>query len=251
MREIEATLEAAIEAGVNLFDTADIYGQGDSERTLARLLHRHRDRIFVVTKVGGRHRRYASIMRPIKPLLRAIARSRPDVRNAVVAARTATVAHEFRSEDLLSAVNASRRRLKLDQLHGLLLHSPSVETLQKPEIEEFLAELLRSGKVQCVGASVDSLAALDAAVSIPAVSMIQAPQEVVELLPGSAVLNHIRLRNTGVFVREVLRRSVAGASHNRSPRDALCAAVAPDFVTSAIVGVSTRRHLDELLSPVA
>jgi aryl-alcohol dehydrogenase-like predicted oxidoreductase len=250
-REIEATLEAAIEAGVNLFDTADIYGQGDSERTLARLLHRHRDRMFVVTKVGGRHSRYASIMRPIKPLLRAIARLRPDVRNAVVAARTATVAHEFRSEDLLSAVNASRRRLKLDQLHGLLLHSPSVETLRKPEIEEFLAELLRSGKVQCVGASVDSLAALDAAVSLPAVSMIQASQEVVELLPGSATLNRIRLRNTGVFVREVLRRSVAGASHNRSPRDALCAAVAPDFVTSAIVGVSTRKHLDELLSSVA
>ena len=34
MREIDATLEAAVEAGVNLFDTADIYGQGDSERTL-------------------------------------------------------------------------------------------------------------------------------------------------------------------------------------------------------------------------
>ena len=53
--EIEATLEAAVEAGVNLFDTADIYGQGDSERTLARLLRRHREQMFVVTKVGGRH----------------------------------------------------------------------------------------------------------------------------------------------------------------------------------------------------
>ena len=40
MREIEATLEVAVEAGVNLFDTADIYGQGDSERTLGRLLRR-------------------------------------------------------------------------------------------------------------------------------------------------------------------------------------------------------------------
>ena len=43
MREIEATLEA----GINLFDTADIYGQGDSERTLSRLLRRDRDRMFV------------------------------------------------------------------------------------------------------------------------------------------------------------------------------------------------------------
>src|SRR6202008_4612633 len=94
------------------------------EQTLARLLRRHGDRMFVVTKVGGRHSRYASVMRPVKPLLRAIARSRPDVRNAVVAARTATVAYDFSSQDLLSAVNASRHRLKLDQLHGLLLHSP-------------------------------------------------------------------------------------------------------------------------------
>jgi aryl-alcohol dehydrogenase-like predicted oxidoreductase len=63
MREIEATLEAAVQAGVNLFDTADIYGQGDSERTLARLLRRHRDRMLVVTKVGGHHGRYAGMAR--------------------------------------------------------------------------------------------------------------------------------------------------------------------------------------------
>src|SRR6516162_9563271 len=174
MREIEATLEAAIEAGINLFDTADIYGQGDSERTLAGLLHRHGDRMFVVTKVGGRHSRYATVLRLAKPLLQVVARSRPNVRSAAVAARTATVVHDFSPRDLLPAVDASRCRLSLDQLHGLLLHSPSVETLGKPEIHDFLAELLRSGKAQRVGASVDSLAALEAAVSIPAVSVIQA-----------------------------------------------------------------------------
>jgi aryl-alcohol dehydrogenase-like predicted oxidoreductase len=250
MREIEATLEAAVEAGINLFDTADIYGQGDSERTLARLVHRHGDRIFVVTKVGGRHSRYATVLRLAKPLLRAIARSRPNVRSAVVAARTAAVVHDFSPQDLLPAVNACCRRLRLDQIHGLLLHSPSVETLRKPEIHDFLAELLRSGKAQRVGVSVDSLAALEAAVSIPAVSMIEAPLEVVEVLPGSTILDHIRQRNTGLFVREVLRRSVGERNDNRSLREALSAAIAPDFVTSAIVGVSTRQHLGELLSSI-
>jgi aryl-alcohol dehydrogenase-like predicted oxidoreductase len=168
----------------------------------------------------------------------------------MVAARTATVVHDFSPQELLPAVNASRRRLRLDQLHGLLLHSPSVETLRKPEIHDFLAELLRSRKAQRVGASVDSLAALEAAASIPAVSMVQAPLEVVEVLPGSATLDHIRKRNTGLFVREVLRRSVPGRNDNRSPGKALSAAIAPDFVTSAIVGVSTRQHLGELLSSI-
>jgi aryl-alcohol dehydrogenase-like predicted oxidoreductase len=206
--------------------------------------------MFVVTKIGGRHSRYASVLRFAKPLLRVIARSRPHVRSAVVAARTATIVHDFSPQDLLPAVNASRRRLRLDQLHGLLLHSPSVQTLRKPEIHDFLAELLRSGKAQRVGASVDSLAALEVAVSIPAVSMIQAPLEVVEVLPGSAILDHIRQRNTGLFVREVLRRSVAGRNDNRSVREAFSAAIATDFVTSAIVGVSTRQHLGELLSAI-
>jgi aryl-alcohol dehydrogenase-like predicted oxidoreductase len=40
--QIEATLDAAVEAGINFFDTANIYGQGDSERALGRLLRRHR-----------------------------------------------------------------------------------------------------------------------------------------------------------------------------------------------------------------
>jgi aryl-alcohol dehydrogenase-like predicted oxidoreductase len=105
MREIEATLEASVEAGVNLFDTADIYGQGDSERTLARLLRRrHRHGLFVVTKVGGRHGRYAGVVQLAKPLLRVLARSRPKLRGAVEAARRATVVHEFSSLDLHQAV---------------------------------------------------------------------------------------------------------------------------------------------------
>ncbi len=155
MREIEAMLEAAVDGGVNLFDTADIYGQGDSERTLGRLLRRRRERLFVVTKVGGRHGRYAEAIRLAKPLLRLVARSHSNVRAAVVNARTAAVVHEFSPSDLRLAVDASRRRLGLDRLDGLLLHSPSVETLRAPEIHAFLDEVLRDGKAARVGASVE------------------------------------------------------------------------------------------------
>ncbi len=251
MREIEATLEAAVEAGVNLFDTADIYGQGDSERTLGRLLRRHGNSLFVVTKVGGRHRRYAGAVQLAKPLLRAIVRSRPSARDAIVTARTATVAHDFSLSDLSPAVEASRRRLGLDELHGLLLHGPSADTLRKPEIHDFLDELLHSRKTARVGASVDSLDALEAALSFPSLTMIQAPLEVASTLPGTAVLGSIRQRNIGLFVREILRKASHGTDETRSPSEALSTAVGPDFVTSAIVGVSTRRHLIELLPTVA
>src|SRR5262249_16926813 len=76
MREVRATLEAAIDAGVNLFDTADVYGQGDSERLLGRLRTRYGDRMFVVTKVGLVCGRLANAIRFAKPALRALVRSR-------------------------------------------------------------------------------------------------------------------------------------------------------------------------------
>lgn len=250
MGEIEATLEAAIEAGVTLFDTADIYGQGDSERMLGRMLSRHGERIFVVTKVGGRHSRYAAALRLAKPLLRAIAGTRRELRSAVVAARTATVGHDFSPRDLAPAVDASRRRLKRDELQGLLLHDPSVDTLRQPEIAAFLAGLLQTGKARCVGVSIDSLAALEAAVAIPAISIIQAPLALVECVPGGAILEQIRNRNIGIFVREILRRPADSGTASRPPQAALAAAIAPQLVTSAIVGVSTRQHLVDLLPAV-
>jgi aryl-alcohol dehydrogenase-like predicted oxidoreductase len=245
MREIEATLDAAVEAGVNLFDTADIYGQGDSERTLSRLLLRHRDRMFVVTKVGGRHSRYAGVIRLAKPLLRVVVRSRPQLHNAVVRARAATVSYNFRPHDLSLAVEGSRRRLRLDQLDGLLLHSPSLETLRDPEVHDFLAELLHSGRAAHVGASVKSLPEVEAALSIPTITMLQVPLAVAGALSGTAIIEHIRHRNIGVFVREILEGVRLGTC---SPREAISAAITPDFVTAAIIGVSTRRHLNESLS---
>jgi aryl-alcohol dehydrogenase-like predicted oxidoreductase len=251
MREVEATLEAAVESGVNLFDTADIYGQGDSERTLSRILLRHRDRLFVVTKIGGRHSRYAGVVRLAKPLLRVLVRSRPQLRSAVVRARTATVSQNFRPLDLRRAVEGSRRRLGLDRLDGLLLHSPSLEILRNPEIHDFLGDLLRSGQAAQVGASVESLPEVEAALSMPVITILQVPLAVANVLSGTAVLEHIRRRNIGLFVREVLRRPDTGIGGTRSLRETVSAAIAPDFVTAAIIGVSTRRHLNELLSAIS
>jgi aryl-alcohol dehydrogenase-like predicted oxidoreductase len=251
MKEVIATLEAAVEAGVTLFDTADIYGQGDSERILGKLLRRHRDRMFVVTKVGGRHGRFAGLIRLAKPLLRAMAKSRSNIQSTIVSGRTATVVHDFAPSDLRRAVEASRRRLGLDQLHGLLLHSPSAETLRKNELHDFLDELLHNGKAGQVGVSVDSFEALEAAVPIRALTMVQAPLEVAERLPGTTVLEQIRRRNIGLFVREVLRRPRRTTQTPPAPHDALSSAIGPDFVTSAIVGLSTRSHFNQLLSPAS
>ena len=251
MREIEATLEAAVEAGINLFDTADIYGQGDSERTLSRILRRHRDRMFVVTKIGGRQSRHAGVIRLAKPLLRALVRSRPQLRSTVVRVRKVPVGQILHPLDLRRAVAGSRRRLGLDRLDGLLLHSPSLETLRNPEIHDFLGDLLTTGQAAHVGASVGSLPELVAALSIPMITILQVPLTVANVLSGTVVLQDIRHRKIGLFVREVLRGPDAEMADTGPLRETVSSAIAPDFVTAAIVGVSTRRHLNELLAAIS
>jgi aryl-alcohol dehydrogenase-like predicted oxidoreductase len=248
MREIEATFGSAIEAGINLFDTADIYGQGDSERTLGRLLRRYRDQMFVTTKVGHDLARYAAAIRIAKPFLRGLVRSRPDTRSGVLRARAGAMSQNFSPQRLRRAVEGSRRRLGLDQLDALLLHSPSVETLRDPEIHDFLAELLHRGQAAQVGASVESLSEAESALLVPAITILEVPLTLVDALSGTAILEHIRRRNIGVFVREILSGPIP---RSRPLREAVSAAIAPDFVAAAIIGVSTRRHLNELLSAVS
>jgi aryl-alcohol dehydrogenase-like predicted oxidoreductase len=248
MREIEATLGSAIEAGITVFDTADIYGQGDSERTLGHLLRHYRDRMFVITKVGHDVPRYAAAVRIAKPLLRVLVQSRPDTQTAVVRARAGMSYKNFDAPRLRRAVEGSRRRLGLDQLDALLLHNPSVETLRNPETHDFLAELLSTRQTAQVGASVASLSEVEAALSVPTITILQIPAALVDVLSGTAALERIRRRNIGVFVREVLSGLIPGC---RPLREAVRTVIAPDFVTSAIIGVSTRRHLNELLSAIS
>jgi aryl-alcohol dehydrogenase-like predicted oxidoreductase len=131
--------------------------------------------MFVVTKVGARHSRYASVARLAKPLLRMLVRSRPKLRTTVVRARRVSAAQNIRPAELRRAVEGSRRRLGLDCLDGLLLHSPSIETLRDPEIHDFLAELIHNGWAAQVGASVESLPEVEAALSIPALTILQMP----------------------------------------------------------------------------
>jgi len=245
MREIEATLRAAVEHGIDLFDTADIYAQGDSERTLSRLLAQYRDRMFVVTKVGGCHSRFAGPIRLAKPVLRMLVRSRTQLRDAVVKARAATVSYHFQPRDLRLAVDRSRRRLRVDRLDGLLLHSPSLETLND---HDFLAELLVSGQAAHVGASVKTLPEVEAAVAIPSITMLQVPLPVARSLTGTEIVERIRQRDIGVFVREILESVRLGTT---PPQEAVSAAIAPDFITAAIIGVSTRQHLSEAVAAVS
>jgi aryl-alcohol dehydrogenase-like predicted oxidoreductase len=116
-----AVIDAALDAGVTLFDTADIYSQGASEDFIGRALEGRRDRVLLATKFG-------------KPM-----DERPEERRGS-------------REYVRWAVEGSLRRLRTDVIDLYQMHEPDEGT----PIEETLGaldELVREGKVRHVGSS--------------------------------------------------------------------------------------------------
>jgi len=121
LEQTRAVIEAALDAGISLFDTADIYSQGTSESYIGEVLEGRRDRVLLATKFG-------------KPMDDGPALPRG-------------------SRDYIRwAVEGSLRRLRTDTIDVYQMHEPDPET----PIEETLgalSELVREGKVRFIGSS--------------------------------------------------------------------------------------------------
>jgi aryl-alcohol dehydrogenase-like predicted oxidoreductase len=245
MRDIRALLERALDLGVNLLDTADIYGQGDSEREIGRLLAGRRDRAFVVTKVGKRFSRKMRLMRPLKPLLKPLLAKATSAKGAVVGQRDANLATDFSPRHIIAAAEDSLRRLNFDSVDALLLHSPPATDIT-PDVGEALATLKRAGKVRHVGISCDDLPALKAALEIPGVELLELPLDVIDQAIETRLSDVIRKRSIGVLAREVIRLQPGVPATT-----ALQQAASRACVTSVILGTSSVRHLEEAVAALA
>jgi aryl-alcohol dehydrogenase-like predicted oxidoreductase len=245
MRDIRALLERALDLGVNLLDTADIYGQGDSEREIGRLLAGRRDRAFVVTKVGKRFSRKMRLMRPLKPLLKPLLAKTTSAKGAVVGQRDANLATDFSPRHIIAAAEDSLRRLNFDSVDALLLHSPPATDIT-PDVGEALATLKRAGKVRHVGISCDDLPALKAALEIPGVELLELPLDVIDQAIETRLSDVIRKRSIGVLAREVIRLQPGVPATT-----ALQQAASRACVTSVILGTSSVRHLEEAVAALA
>lgn len=113
----------AIEEGCNFFDTAPIYGDGQSEKLLGEALHGRRDKVVIVTKFG--HNPFGE--------------------------------SDFSASKIRSSVERSLKNLKTDYLDGVLLHNAESEIL-KGNGGHFgeLEKLKQEGKIRAYGASLDT-----------------------------------------------------------------------------------------------
>ena len=118
------TLRAAVEGGVNFFDTSDVYGLGRSEEIIGKFLRETSERVFVATKLGR-------FPEPGWP-------------------------GNFSLEAMRAHTEASLRRLGVGAIDLTQLHSIPTEVLREGEVFESLRTLRREGKIRHYGVSVET-----------------------------------------------------------------------------------------------
>ena len=167
--ESYAALNRAIDCGVNFIDTADVYGDGRSERLIGRLLKERKEEIFVATKAGGR-------LRPQS-------------------------ADGYNLKNLESFVDRSLSNLGVSSLDLLQLHSPPSEVYYRKEAFDALDQLKRKGKIRHYGVSVVKIAEALKAMEYPDLQSVQIIFNMFRLKPATEFFPQAKERKVGVIVR--------------------------------------------------
>lgn len=163
-------LEAALDAGVTFIDTADVYGDGRSEKIIAGVLKsRGGDRPMVATKAGRR----------LSP----------------------HVAEGYARANLEGFIDRSLKNLEIDSLDLVQLHCPPTEVLYRPEVFGALDDLRRAGKIKNYGVSVEKVEEALKAIEYPDVTSIQIIYNIFRQRPADLFFNEARRKNVAVIVR--------------------------------------------------
>jgi len=163
-------LHAAADAGVNFVDTADVYGDGRSERLVARLRRERRgETIWVATKVGRR-----------------LPKQTPE---------------GYSRENLTAWVERSLRNLEMEAVDLVQLHCPHPGVYDRPEVFDILDDLGAAGKARYYGVSVETVDEALRAIQHPNVQTVQIIFNMFRLKPADAFFPRAKARNVGILAR--------------------------------------------------
>jgi aryl-alcohol dehydrogenase-like predicted oxidoreductase len=167
--DARAALNAALDAGVTFIDTADVYGDGRSERLIAEVLKSRTDHPFVATKAGRR----------LNPHL----------------------ASGYTPENLQGFIDRSRKNLQVETLDLVQLHCPPTEVLYRPEVFEALEAMVSEGRIAAYGVSVEKVEEGLKALEYPGVASVQIIYNIFRQRPARLFLREALARGVGVIAR--------------------------------------------------
>lgn len=165
-----AALNAALDAGMTFIDTADVYGDGRSEKIIADVLKtRGGERPMVATKAGRR----------LNP----------------------HVAEGYTKANLEGFIDRSLKNLAVNSLDLVQLHCPPREVLYQPEVFEGLNELQKAGKIKGYGVSVEKVEDGLKAIEYPGVVSIQIIYNIFRQRPDHLFFQEARRKNVAIIAR--------------------------------------------------
>ncbi|MFH0985573.1 MAG: aldo/keto reductase [Candidatus Omnitrophota bacterium] len=203
-------LEAAWDAGVNFFDTADIYGEGHSEELLKKFLKgKSRDRWILATKCGWD---FYTPSQKSASLLQGASGKLPSVGHK----------KNFDPGYVRFACEQSLKRLGTDAIDLFQLHNPSLDLIQKGDLVSLLEKLRKEGKIRFIGISVHTEEEALAALEDPRVHAIQIILNLLDQRMISRILPEAEKKGVGVIVREPLASGLLSGQYAPShefPKD--------------------------------
>ncbi|HTE13267.1 MAG TPA: aldo/keto reductase [Chitinophagaceae bacterium] len=236
-------LHAAIEKGINFFDTADLYGQGRNEITVGKALKEKRKGLVIATKVGNQWKQDGSgwLWNPGK-------------------------------EYILAAVNDSLQRLQTDYIDLYQLHGGTIEDNIDEALEAFNI-LQQQGKIRYYGISSIRPNVIRSYACRSAICSVMMQYSLLDRRPEESCFDLLADKNIGVLARgglaggllvnkpakaylnygeEAVKKAAAAigsVSGNKcgSTQTALQYVLQQPAVTSAVVGIRTKEQLDEAL----
>jgi aryl-alcohol dehydrogenase-like predicted oxidoreductase len=198
------TLEAACDAGINFFDTADMYSQGESEILVGKAFRNKRDQVFIATKGGYCLPRQRRLIQLIKPFAKPIVRALGLRRSAVPASLSGTVSQDFSPGYLREAVEASLRRLQSGHIDLYQLHSPPRAELTGSRLQDalgLLARLKTEGKIREYGIALDSVYDALHCLDMEGIASLQMPFGLMDLQALDGVFDQVSERQFGIIAR--------------------------------------------------
>jgi len=179
-----AALHRALDLGGNFFDTADVYGDGRSERLLAQLRKSRRQPFYVATKAGRR----------LDP-------------------------HEaggYNRQNLTAFVERSLKNLETDALDLLQLHCPPTQVFYLPDIFGVLDDLVSAGKLRHYGVSVEKVEEALKAIEYPGVQSVQIIFNIFRQRPADLFFTEAQRRRVGILARLPLSSGMLAGKMSRA-----------------------------------
>ena len=177
-------LQAAVDAGINFIDTADVYGDGESEKAVGRLVRSKFERIYVATKCG----------RKLNPHNN----------------------QAYQPAILRKFVEDSLRNMGLETLDLIQLHCPPTEVLYRPEIFGLFDRLKEEGKILHLGVSVEKVEEALKAIEYPNVTTIQIIFNMFRQRPAETFFKEAQKKNVGIIVRVPLASGLLTGTYSQN-----------------------------------